>query len=56
MTSERETKPTVAINRQLLLGLLAQSMTDEVEERPLSPLVVLLVLGLFAALFLSIVN
>jgi hypothetical protein len=56
MAIAREPKPTVAIGRQQLLGLLAQSIRDEVEERPLSPIAVLLVLGLFTALFVAIIK
>ena len=56
MTSEREDQPTVAMNRQLLLGLLAESLMPEYEERPASPIAILFVLALLTSLFVAIVK
>lgn len=55
MTSERETKPTVAMRRDVLLGLVAQTAPDEREEE-LSVMAVLFVIALFAALFVAIIK
>lgn len=56
MTSERDNKPTVAMSREVILGLIAQSITVDDEERNASPIAILFVIGLFAALFVAIVK
>jgi hypothetical protein len=53
VTSEREAKPTVAMRREQLLDLVAQTIPDE--DGNISPIAVLAVIALFVGLFVAIV-
>lgn len=54
MTSEHEDKPTVAMPRDELLGLLAQTMPEQ--ESGISPIAVIAVVAMFVGLFVAIVH
>jgi hypothetical protein len=56
----REEKETVAMRREELLGLVAQTIPDEDEDEQddeqISPIAVLAVIGAFIGLFVTIVQ
>jgi hypothetical protein len=54
----REEKETVAMRREELLGLVAQTIPDEDEQddERISPIAVLAVIGAFIGLFVAIVQ
>jgi hypothetical protein len=56
----REEKETVAMRREELLGLVAQTIPDEDEDEQddeqISPIAVLAVIGAFIGLFVAIVQ
>jgi hypothetical protein len=54
VTSEREEKPTVAMRKDQLLGLVAQTIPDE--DGNISPIAVLAVIAMFVGLFVAIVG
>jgi hypothetical protein len=54
VTSEREEKPTVAMRKDELLGLVAQTRPEEDEN--VSPIAVIAVIAMFVGLFVAIVG
>ena len=54
VTSEREEKPTVAMRKDQLLGLIAETIPDE--DGNISPIAVLAVVAMFVGLFVAIVQ
>ena len=54
VTSEREQKPTVAMRKEQLLDLVAQTIPDE--DGNISPIAVLAVVAMFVGLFVAIVG
>ena len=54
VTSEREDKPTVAMPREELLGLVAQTVPDD--SPSVSPIAVIAVVAMFVGLFVAIVQ
>jgi hypothetical protein len=54
VTSEREDKPTVAMRREELLGLVAQTVPEQ--DGSVSPIAVIAIVAMFVGLFVAIIQ